>query len=60
MKDQDFVAPVGFMGAPVVLVERLPSGTESLSALRTLLDASSRLESLSNAALYLSVNDIVL
>ena len=34
--DDDLIVPVGMMGAPTVMVEKLPSGTEALAALRAL------------------------
>ena len=34
--DGDFVAPFGMMGAPTVLVEKIPNGAEMVAALRTL------------------------
>ncbi len=34
--DDDFVAPFGMMGAPTVLVEKIPNGEEMVAALRTL------------------------
>jgi hypothetical protein len=36
LADDDFVIPTALMGAPSVLVERLPAGTEALTALRCL------------------------
>lgn len=34
--DDDFVAPFGMMGAPTVIVEKIPNGAEMMAALRTL------------------------
>jgi hypothetical protein len=34
--DDDFVAPFGMMGAPTVIVEKIPNGAEMVAALRTL------------------------
>ena len=34
--DDDFVAPFAMMGAPTVLIEKLPNGDEMLAALRTI------------------------
>ncbi len=36
MKDDDFVIPVAFMGAPTIGIERLENGTEPISALKCL------------------------
>ncbi|MBA0127191.1 DUF917 domain-containing protein [Haloechinothrix sp. YIM 98757] len=36
LDDDDYVVPTAFMGAPSVLVERLPGGTEAIDALRAL------------------------
>lgn len=36
LSDDDLVVPVGMMGAPTVMLEKLPSGQEALLALRTL------------------------
>lgn len=34
--DGDFVAPFGMMGAPTVIIEKIPNGSEMVAALRTL------------------------
>ena len=34
--DDDLIVPVGMMGAPTVMLEKLPSGTEAVGALRAL------------------------
>ena len=34
--DDDFVAPFGMMGAPTVIVEKIPNGEEMVAALRAL------------------------
>jgi DUF917 family protein len=36
LADDDFVAPFGMMGAPTVIVEKIPNGAEMVAALRTL------------------------
>ena len=36
LHDDDFVAPFGMMGAPTVIVEKIPNGAEMVAALRTL------------------------
>ena len=36
LHDDDLIVPVGMMGAPTVMLEKLPSGTEALAALRAL------------------------
>lgn len=36
LEDDDFVAPFGMMGAPTVIVEKIPNGAEMVAALRTL------------------------
>lgn len=42
LSDDDFVVPTALMGAPSVLVERLPRGTEPVDALRALEAHSGR------------------
>jgi len=36
LKDEDMVVPVAYIGAPTVLIERLPTGTETVEAVRKL------------------------
>ena len=36
LDDEDFVAPFGMMGAPTVIVEKIPNGDEMVEALRAL------------------------
>ena len=36
LADDDFVTPFGMMGAPTVIVEKIPNGSEMVAALRTL------------------------
>jgi DUF917 family protein len=36
LADDDFVTPFGMMGAPTVIVEKIPNGAEMVAALRTL------------------------
>lgn len=36
LDDDDFVAPFGMMGAPTIIVEKIPNGAEMVAALRTL------------------------
>ena len=36
LEDDDLVVPTGMMGAPTVMVEKVPRGTEIVSAFKTL------------------------